>query len=112
MSVIADRPDADLTDRIGRIMRGRVPGLSVALVPLDGPPWLTGFGLADIDRRAPAGPDTVYLWFSMTKIVTATAVMQLVDRKALRLQHPVDKDVPEFARMIPSDVAERMTVRN
>ena len=58
-------------------MSGRVPGLSVAVVGQNGVASTKGFGLADVPSGSPALPDTVYLWFSMTKIVTATAVLQL-----------------------------------
>ncbi len=53
-------------------------------------------GLADIQTGAVTTPDTVHLWFSMTKIVTATAVMQLAERGALGLDDPVTQFVPEF----------------
>ncbi len=53
-------------------------------------------GVADIDSGARTAPDTVHLWFSMTKIVTATAVMQLAERGALDLDDPVQSFVPGF----------------
>ena len=74
----------------------RVPGLSAALVTEDGVVLSGAAGLADLATRAPARPDTVYLWFSMTKIVTATAVMQLAERGALDLDAEVASLVPEF----------------
>jgi CubicO group peptidase (beta-lactamase class C family) len=42
--------------------------------------WSDGFGLADIEADKPADAATVFLWFSMTKLVTATAVVQLAGR--------------------------------
>jgi len=41
-----------------------------------------GAGHADLARGLPATPPMVCPWFSMTKIVTATAAMRLVDRGA------------------------------
>jgi CubicO group peptidase (beta-lactamase class C family) len=73
----------------------RPPGLSVAVVK-PGALWSEGFGLADIEAPNPASTDTVYLWFSMTKLVTATAVLQLADRGQLDLDGPVATLVPEF----------------
>ena len=48
----------------------------------------------------------------MTKIVTATAAMLLVDRGALGLDDRVVEHYPPFARMQPSDRASRVTVRH
>lgn len=44
-----------------------------------------------------SSPDTPFLLASITKPMTATAVMILSDRKALALTDPVRKFVPEFA---------------
>jgi CubicO group peptidase (beta-lactamase class C family) len=72
-----------------RIRADRVPGLSVAVVNEDRVCWLRGFGTADLTRAIPARPQTAYLWFSMTKTVTATAVMQLVEQGRLDLDAAV-----------------------
>jgi len=53
-------------------------------------------GLADVRARRPVTAHTTFLWFSMTKIVTATAVMMLADRGALDLDAPVIEHVPEL----------------
>ena len=86
----------------------RPPGLSVAVVKRAGV-WSEGFGLADIEAPTPADADTVYLWFSMTKLVTATAVLQLSDRGQLDLDSPVAKLVPHFPKR---DGGSRVTSRH
>jgi CubicO group peptidase (beta-lactamase class C family) len=93
-------------------MAGRVPGLSIAVVEADGIRWLAGLGEADLNTRAPATPDTIYLWFSMTKIVTATTVMQLADRGQLALDDPVVRHYPAFASLRPADRAGRVTIQH
>jgi CubicO group peptidase (beta-lactamase class C family) len=80
-----------------RIGTDRVPGLSVAVVKGDRVRWLRGFGLADLASRTPAGSATAYLWFSMTKIVTATAVMQLAEQGSLDLDAAVTEYFAPFA---------------
>jgi CubicO group peptidase (beta-lactamase class C family) len=88
----------ELDARIEARMRAdAVPGLSVAAVAGDQVRWLRGFGTADLATGAPAGPGTAYLWFSMTKIVTATTVMRLAERGALDLDAPVNAYFPPFA---------------
>jgi CubicO group peptidase (beta-lactamase class C family) len=68
-----------------------VPGLSVAVVKGDRVVWERGFGFADLATSSPATPRTSYLWFSMTKIVTATAVMRLAEEGKLDLDAPADE---------------------
>jgi CubicO group peptidase (beta-lactamase class C family) len=53
--------------------------------------WKRGFDFADLATSTPATPATSYLWFSMTKIITATAVMQLAERGILELDAPADE---------------------
>ena len=75
------------------------PGFSVAVVKGSSFRFMEGFGLADLARQVPATPETVYMWFSMTKIVTATAIMQLVEQGRLDLDDPVNNFIPEFAKI-------------
>jgi CubicO group peptidase (beta-lactamase class C family) len=67
---------------------GPVPGLSAVVVRGSEVVWAGASGYADLARRVPAAPETVYLWFSMTKIATATAVVQLAQRGLLGLTSP------------------------
>jgi CubicO group peptidase (beta-lactamase class C family) len=52
--------------------------------------WEEGFGHADLARRVPATPTTLYSVASITKPITATAVMQLVERGRVDLDRPID----------------------
>ncbi len=79
------------------IRKSAVPGLSVAVVRSDRLVWTRGFGFADLATSVPATPSTTYLWFSMTKIVTATAVLQLVERADLDLDSPVTEYFADFS---------------
>jgi CubicO group peptidase (beta-lactamase class C family) len=76
---------------LGRTETGAVPGLSVSVVKGDRLVWVKGFGFADLATASPATPQTSYLWFSMTKIVTATAVMRLAEGGKLDLDAPADE---------------------
>jgi CubicO group peptidase (beta-lactamase class C family) len=66
----------------------RVPGLSIAVVDHERLLAAQGFGDARIGE-VPASPETAYLWFSMSKIVTATAAMRLADEGRLDLDAPI-----------------------
>src|SRR5918997_6643170 len=76
---------------LGRTETGAVPGLSVSVVKRDRLVWAKGFGLADLATTSPATPQTSYLWFSITKIVTATAVVRLAEDGKLDLDAPAEE---------------------
>lgn len=67
--------------------------------------------MADRTSRRPAAPDGVYHFWSVTKLFTATAVMQLVEDGRLRLDDPVTKYVPAFAPVSRSGEPTTITVR-
>jgi D-alanyl-D-alanine carboxypeptidase len=70
-------------------VRNEVPGVSFG-ISYDGEPVvLRGWGSADLAAQRPAAPDTGYRVASITKTVTATLVMQMVERGKLRLDEPV-----------------------
>lgn len=52
--------------------------------------WEEGFGHADLARRVPATPATLYSIASISKPITATAVMRLVERGRVDLDRPID----------------------
>ena len=83
-----------------------VPGISVAVSRADRLLYARGFGLADRDAGRPATTRTSYLWFSMTKIATATAALRLADEGRLDLAAPVTS----FVRGYPSAGDSRVTV--
>ena len=74
--------------------KAHVPGLSMAVVSADGVLFAGGFGAADLAASEPATISTAYLWFSMSKIVTATAAMRLFDEGILDLDAPAREYVP------------------
>ena len=63
--------------------------MSLAITGPNGVLFASGFGHADLATGAPATESTQYLWFSLTKIATATAAMHLVDLGKLDLDQPV-----------------------
>ena len=72
------------------------PGLAAAVVTAGGAAEFVTGGLADVRTLWPVTVQTTFLWFSMTKIVTATAAVMLADRGALDLDAPVIEHVPEL----------------
>jgi CubicO group peptidase (beta-lactamase class C family) len=70
----------------------------VALIARDGVvQHIAEAGYADIEAERPMTADTLVRIASMTKPVTAVAVMQLVEDGALRLDQPLADIIPAFA---------------
>ena len=78
------------------VAAGRSPGLSVAVVKDGEVIYANGFGDADGPGNISATKDTVYHWWSMTKIPTAVAVMQLHERGFLDIDDSIKKYLPFF----------------
>jgi CubicO group peptidase (beta-lactamase class C family) len=79
-----------------RLPNERRPGVSAAAVRLGQPTVFASAGMREMEERRPAGPDTEYLWYSVTKLFTATAVMQLVEQGKVDLDAPLARYVPDF----------------
>jgi CubicO group peptidase (beta-lactamase class C family) len=54
-------------------------------------------GVMDVDSRAPMRSDAIFRLASMSKPVTAVAIMMLVEEGRIRLSDPVSRFIPEFA---------------
>jgi CubicO group peptidase (beta-lactamase class C family) len=76
--------------------RLKIPGLSVAVVSGGRLQWSGGFGMADVENKVAGKPSTVYRLASVSKPITATAVMQLFERGKVDLDAPVQKYCPAF----------------
>jgi CubicO group peptidase (beta-lactamase class C family) len=73
-----------------------VPGLAAAVVLEGEPRWSQGFGMADLENYSPATSSTLFRLGSISKPITATAVLQLWERGKLDLDAPVEKYCPAF----------------
>ena len=75
-----------------------MPGI-VAVAATDGGVLYEGaFGTRELGKQAPMALDTVVWIASMTKAITATAAMQLVERGKLALERAASEVVPDLAR--------------
>jgi serine beta-lactamase-like protein LACTB len=75
-----------------------VPGLSAAVVDRGRVILTQGYGLADVENRVPATADTVYRIASISKSITATAAMRLVEGGKLELDAPIQTYCPDFPK--------------
>lgn len=78
------------------MLKQKIPGLTLAVVSGRQVRWSAGFGMQDIENNIAARPATVYRLGSISKPITAVAVMQLFERGRLDLDAPVQKYCPAF----------------
>jgi D-alanyl-D-alanine carboxypeptidase len=78
----------------GLIARGVTPGLQYVLVDAEGTRASYAGGLADIRSGRPMTPATTMMAYSMTKTVTALAVLRLVDAGHVGLDDEANRYIP------------------
>jgi methyl acetate hydrolase len=76
---------------------GDVPGVVAMATSRDGTIYEGGFGQRTLGKNDAMTPDTVVWIASMTKALTATAAMQLVEQGKLDLDSPATRWVPDLA---------------
>jgi CubicO group peptidase (beta-lactamase class C family) len=109
MTAIADRTIAGMsTERLSRIDRhldekyiqtGKVTG-ALTLVARHGEiAHCSPIGLMDAERGKPTRDDTVYRIYSMSKPITAVALLTLYEQGKYQLDDPVHKFIPEWENL-------------
>jgi serine beta-lactamase-like protein LACTB len=76
--------------------RHGIPGLSAAVATDGALRFSSGYGLADVENAVPALPSTVYRLASVSKPITAVAVLQLAAQGKLDLDAPIQRYVPAY----------------
>ncbi|MFF2203914.1 serine hydrolase domain-containing protein [Streptomyces sp. NPDC058145] len=76
---------------------GRLPGYLVSVARAGRVAHLTTYGHRDRAAGLPVGADTLWRIYSMTKPVTAVAVLMLVEEGRLSLDDPLERHLPAFA---------------
>lgn len=88
-----------------------VSGAVTVVVTKDKVLHLQVIGLADIAAKKPMQPDSLFWIASMTKPVTAVAVLMLQDEGKLNVSDPVAKHIPAFASLkTPSGKPANITI--
>lgn len=88
-----------------------IPGLSVAVVFGEEMVWGKGYGWADMEKKIPASTKSIYRIASITKLFTATMLMQLRDKDKLQLDDPLIKYIPGFKIKNPFKGTRPITLR-
>jgi CubicO group peptidase (beta-lactamase class C family) len=85
-----------------------VPGVAFGVVK-DGQTLVRGFGITSVEDPQPITPDTIFQIASVSKLITATAVMRLVEQGRVDLRAPVQRYLPDF-RVRDEQVSRNVTL--
>ncbi len=114
----ADRDKPPVIAAIGERMRRFVDDKEIAgavtlTATSDRIVHLEATGMAEISAAKPMKTDAIFWIASMTKPITATAVLMLQDEGKLSVDDPVEKYIPEFKNLKTKDgEPARETIRN
>ena len=71
------------------VAKHHLPGAALAVARNGRLVYARGFGFADRDEKQPVQPESLFRIASISKPLTAAAVLQLVERGRLKLDEPV-----------------------
>jgi CubicO group peptidase (beta-lactamase class C family) len=81
------------------VQKGALAGAVMLVANRDKVLALETAGYSDVDTKTPITPDGLFWIASMSKPITGTALMILVDEGKVALDEPVEKYLPEFKGM-------------
>jgi N-acyl-D-amino-acid deacylase len=99
----------------GFMRKYAIPGGAVAVLRDGKLIYARGFGYADVENKTPVQPDALFRIASVSKPITAAAVMKLVEEGKLKLD---DRVAPFIAHLTPAPGAtvdprwEQITIRH
>lgn len=76
--------------------RQQVPGVALCAFTSAGPCRAVGSGTASLESGAPMTPDTMFRLYSLTKLLTGSAVVTLAADGTVKLDAPVNQYLPEL----------------
>jgi CubicO group peptidase (beta-lactamase class C family) len=87
-----------------------IPGLAISVAKNGKVLFSEGYGFADIQTHRKVDSNTLFHIASITKTITATSIMQLVEKNQLSLDMPIDKYI-DFPLINPNYPQEKITIR-
>ncbi len=94
-----------------RLAKENVPSLALAVAKDGKVLWEDAVGWADSGKRRPATPETMYCLGSVSKPITATGLMVLVERGKLALDEPANRYLGDAKLRAYVGDAARATLR-
>ena len=95
IGLLGAQPNPDLDQFIlNRMNSGYIPGLSACAVVNGQVMWSNSYGTANMTLNIPVTEDIHFLLASISKLVTATAVMQLYEDGEIELHDSINQYLP------------------
>lgn len=107
---IGANPKADhLQQLLKKHISKGIPGAVIAIKDANGL-WIGAEGYAKLEDKTPMSPEMAHYGYSITKVVTAVAIMQLKEKGLLNLDLPIRTYLPEDVySLVPKP--ETVTIR-
>ena len=88
-----------VTDFLESLPNVGIPGTDLAIYLKGKEVYRHRTGYSNLDTRKPVAPDTMYLIYSMTKVITCVAALRFLEEGAYVLNDPLSEYLPEFKNM-------------
>ena len=101
---IATRARAGVADPLGDALRESmnrrlIPAVAAVVATSDKTLWSGAYGKRDMKSGIAVKPDSIFAIASMTKAITTTAALQLVEQGKVTLHDPLTKLFPELGKL-------------
>ncbi len=93
LDIVPELIDTALDDLV---KEGQVAGVSTLIYKNGRQVYYGEYGHADLENDLPIHRDTIFHIYSMTKPITAAALMRLYEQGKFELDDPIEKHLPEF----------------
>jgi CubicO group peptidase (beta-lactamase class C family) len=94
-----------------RIQKQRLASISLAVIHDQDLIFCNAFGYADIEKKIQATKETICPIASVTKVFTATMLMQLCEQNIVKLEMPIKELVSEYQVANPYPGTQDATLR-
>jgi len=91
--------------------KGVPPSITLAIIENDKEHDIKTFGYIDSSKKVRSTEDTVYQWWSLTKLFTAVAIAQLGENGHISVDDAVEKHLPYFTVRNLDDSSPPITIR-
>ena len=81
------------------VAAGKISGADVLIRQRGKEVYHETFGVQDVESKAPVTDKTIFRLSSLTKAITSVVAMQLIDEGKMKLDDPVAKYIPSFAKV-------------
>lgn len=81
------------------VATGKIAGADVLIRQRGKDVYHETFGVQDVESKAPITDKTIFRLSSLTKAITSVVAMQLIDEGKMKLDDPVAKYIPSFAKV-------------